>query len=386
MSAVNLPSSLKVDVSPLASAFNDVTNSYKFFWFLSILDNVRATKEKCIPIDHLLSRMVTYAWFPVNYFRLSFGKQDRLSRIVQMLREDCDVPINASTQEVYKQATLQIQQRSGVGREIKALGEYVPQRFLRPFFQQQLRGMPDRKVDTAIRGLASAPSSTSGSKVLYLFTQRDNAECIEITPDWYDYMREHLTILEGFCQWHLARYLQRNNPNVPNLTSKIFAPAKRDLNRARQFWNEVLQVLGTDAICIYSGKRIVPESYTLDHFLPWRFVAHDLLWNIVPVTREANSSKSDSLPDLEAYFEPFSDLQYCALQIALQQKLHARLLDDYVMLLRVPSLTDLKTLPYDEFRTVLYDTIAPQIQIARNMGFPTGWVYRDDLHISEESI
>lgn len=375
MSGVNLPASPKVDVSSLASAFNDVTNSYKFFWFLSILESVRIKEGRSIPIAHLLSRMIAYAWFPVNYFRLSLGKQDRLSRIVEMLRDDCGIPITASRQEVQKQALLQIQKHTSIGKEIQTLSNYVPQRFLRPFFQQQLRGMPDRKVDATIRSLASALDGEIDNRVLYLFTQHGETEYIEITSAWYDYIAKHLSILEGFCLWHLIKYLQRNNPNVPNLASKIFAPTKRDLTRAHRFWDAVLKALGAEAVCIYSGKRLDLEGYTLDHFLPWRFVAHDLLWNIVPATKEANSSKSDALPDITKYFESFSSLQYRALQIAVATKLHSSLLEDYVTLLRLSSLDSIRDLPYNQFRSILYDTVAPQVQIARNMGFPSGWVY-----------
>ncbi|MFO7585650.1 MAG: HNH endonuclease domain-containing protein [Anaerolineales bacterium] len=42
-------------------------------------------------------------------------------------------------------------------------------------------------------------------------------------------------------------------------------------------------------------------AYSLDHFLPWRYVAHDLLWNILPASKSVNSSKSDSLPHLPRY-------------------------------------------------------------------------------------
>lgn len=385
MNEVRLPHSPKVDVSPLASAFNDVTNSYKFFWFLSILESVRQREGRTIPVDRLLSKMVAYAWFPINYFCLSFGKQDRLSRIVQMLREDCHIPINASRQEVNKKALQQIQQRTIVGKEIRSLGDYVPQRFLRPFFQQQLRGMPDRMVDTTIKALASAASNSSGEGILYLFSQRNGTDYIEITPPWYEYTIEHLSILEGFCLWHLLRYLQKNNPNVPNLASKIFAPSKRDLRRAKQFWDTVLQALDTEAFCIYSGRRLEQDNYTLDHFLPWRFVAHDLLWNIVPATKEANSSKSDSLPDMDVYFEPFSNLQYKALQTALRRKVHSSLIEDYVMLLKTSSVDDMVSMPLEEFQSALYSTIAPQLQLARNMGFSAGWVYSHDLQVAQKS-
>ncbi|GBC96504.1 hypothetical protein HRbin16_02308 [bacterium HR16] len=105
----------------------------------------------------------------------------------------------------------------------------------------------------------------------------------------------------------------------------------------------------------------------------------------MPATKEANSSKSDSLPDIDVYFDRFSSLQYEAVQTALKHKLNSKLLDDYIMLLKAPSLSSLQTLSYDHFRAKLLDSIAPQVHLARSMGFSIGWVYANDLQVTQES-
>lgn len=46
---------------------------------------------------------------------------------------------------------------------------------------------------------------------------------------------------------------------------------------------------------IYSGKPL-SDPWVLDHVLPWSFVAHHQLWNLVPCEPALNSRKSDSLP------------------------------------------------------------------------------------------
>ncbi|GAB4533285.1 MAG: hypothetical protein Fur0018_22460 [Anaerolineales bacterium] len=119
------------------------------------------------------------------------------------------------------------------------------------------------------------------------------------------------------------------------------------------------------------------QNYSLDHFLPWRFVAHDLLWNLVPVPQNVNSAKGDSLPDLTTYFDPFARLQYEAFQAvsAGGTSRQAKLLEDYVLLFGASSISEVQSLPLKTFRQVLYDILAPQFQIARNMGFVTGWKY-----------
>jgi hypothetical protein len=119
--------------------------------------------------------------------------------------------------------------------------------------------------------------------------------------------------------------------------------------------------------------KIPSDGFSLDHFLPWRYVAHDGLWNLVPTLKAVNTSKRDSIPDL-VYFEPFASLQYCAVQIAVHSPRRAWL-DDYLLLFRVDRAVQLQHLNFDTFRETLRRTLLPQIEIAANMGFVTGWRY-----------
>jgi hypothetical protein len=196
---------------------------------------------------------------------------------------------------------------------------------------------------------------------------------IEINGDWFDYLRDQVGIITGFCLWHLVRYAQKSNPNVPNVPQKLVVPESRDLAQAKVFWRLALGDLGAQS-CIYSGQIVDGTRFSLDHFLPWRFVAHDLLWNLIPTPTGVNSAKGDSLPDLELYFDAFVQLQYRAVQVVAAHK-QARLLEDHLLLLGLGSLSCFETMTADAFRKRLYETIAPQFQIATNMGFSGPWSY-----------
>ncbi len=369
-----LPDAPKVPVRYLADSFRSVTNSYKFYWLLSILEHIQSyPTQTVVPFNSLLARMVAFVWHPTNYFHLFFGKQDRLSQIALRLGTEDDIPANAKRQEVADAALTHLEHGSALGRELKSLSRYVPYRFLRPFFSQQLRGMPDHKIDKSITSLAELTFHTPGTPSFYRFVSSPK-DGIEIHPHWVEYLHDHLKIVRGFCLWHLVKYVQRNNPNVPNIAAKLFEPGQRDLRLARVFWNLVYQQ-ANPLQCIYSGQPVQRQGYSLDHFLPWRFVAHDLLWNLVPVSKKVNSAKGDCLPDLTAYFEPFAQLQYKAFQYVAASH-RDRLLEDYTLLFTAASVGDVRSLSFDTFRQVLYGTIAPQLQIAQNMGFVTGWKYK----------
>lgn len=368
-----LPSSSTLPVSALAASFDEVTNSYKFYWFLAILEQVREVQIRTIPLDALLARMVASVWYPANYFRLSFGKQDRLGSVVARLGEQTGLPKDIPRTRVIKTALTHLSQSDDAGQEILSLADFVPYRFLRPFFAQTLKGAKDWEVNRRIKTLAESAFQDSQTPCLYRFVD-DPQPAIEIHPGWFAYLQQHLTILAGFCLWHLVNYLQKNNPNVPNIAGKLFEPQERDLRQARTFWNIVLAQT-EPMTCIYSGQPLQKGDFSLDHFLPWRFVAHDLLWNLLPTPKAVNSSKSDNLPDVALYFDPFAVMQYQAVQVIARTPQAEKLLEDHVLLFKVGAITDLQTMTLPTFRDALYRSIAPQVQIAANMGFSAGWRY-----------
>jgi hypothetical protein len=368
-----LPPSSRLPIPALAASFEQVTNSYKFYWFLAILDQVREAQVRFMLRDALLARMVASVWYPTNYFRLSFGKQDRLGNVVTRLGEHAGLPIDSPSTRVIQTALAHLAQQDHVGREILSLANFVPYRFLRPFFAQTLRGASDWEVNRRIVTLAETAFHRPQTPCLYRFVDTSEPG-IEIHPDWFEYLRQHLMILTGFCLWHLVNYLQKNNPHVPNISRKLFEPRERDLRQARTFWSIVLAQT-RQLTCIYSGQPLQKGDFSLDHFLPWRFVAHDLLWNLLPTPKAVNSSKSDNLPDAALYLGPFAEMQYHAVQAVARTPQAAKLLEDHVQLFRASTITDFQGMTFSNFRDTLYQFIAPQLQIAANMGFPTGWRY-----------
>ena len=370
---IKLPESCELPITALESAFGNITNSYKFYWFLAIIECVKSTENRILSVDELLAQMIASVWYPIHYYRLSLGKQDRLGLIVSRLgNEDRSLEINAKQSAIVASVLEQISLRSRLGREIRSLGDYVPQRFLRPFFQNQLRGTADSLVNRLIEEMADSAFHDKTSPCLYRFVDRA-VRYIELQPVWLEYLKTHINILTGFCLWHLVSYVQKQNPNVPNVPGKLFQPEQRDLRAARAYWSLAIQRL-QEVRCIYSNRPVTVNDFSLDHFLPWRFVGHDLLWNIVPTTKCVNSAKGDQLPDMSVYFDPFARIQYAALR-AVAQLGRTKHLEDFVMLLRADVSQQLQHIPFETFRQVLFDTISPQIQIARNMGFGDNWTY-----------
>ncbi len=65
---------------------------------------------------------------------------------------------------------------------------------------------------------------------------------------------------------------------------------------------------------IYTEEIMTAGDISIDHFVPWSYVAHDELWNLVPTTKAVNSSKSNNLPDWDLYFPRLADAEFRAYQ------------------------------------------------------------------------
>ena len=77
-----LPSEGIVDVARLSRIYDNTTATYKFYWLLALLDmHVKEQKDEMLALD-VAARMGAYAWYPTQYFRLSFGKGDSMSKII----------------------------------------------------------------------------------------------------------------------------------------------------------------------------------------------------------------------------------------------------------------------------------------------------------------
>jgi hypothetical protein len=185
---------------------------------------------------------------------------------------------------------------------------------------------------------------------------------IEINPNWHNYLTSNARVLKDFCLWNLVMFLQGKNPNVPDIANKLIKPGVRNslVKQRTQFWDIVLNELGT-VKCIYTGENLTVGNYAVEHFIPYSFVSHDLIWNLIPANKSFNSSKSDKLPSLEKYFNPFFVLQKSAIEIMKHKNPKSKLLEDYLTIF--PDLNE--NISIEKFR----DRIQPLITIASNNGF-----------------
>lgn len=185
-------------------------------------------------------------------------------------------------------------------------------------------------------------------------------DSIIISKNWLEYFRLHSGVLKTYCYWHLSLFLQKKNPNVPDIPNKILRPIKRgSLNKHKiKFWDIVIDKTGPIE-CIYTGESLNIGEYVIEHFLPHQFVAHDLMWNLIPAETSFNLTKSDKLPDLKLYFDSFYDLQKRGIETIRAVNNKNKFLQDYF-----PLFPDLRM-----NKTRFQEYIQPMLLTAHNNGF-----------------
>lgn len=362
-----LPEHNQLDIGKLSSVFRDTTNSYKFYWFLSILDSLRDNGENTISQKDIALRMLANVWYPLDYFKLSFGSQDGFKNVAKFISSKITVDNRPTSRSLFEQIKQSFTEKdlSDLTQETKKLYRWVPFRFVRPFIEAETKGILDQNVNAVITRVCDELFESQPHRIMYRFVD----DSIELNSIWVEYLQKHQGILRGFIFWHLVKFVQKNNPNVIGLSEKLQKPTERDLKLANRFWKGYIAE-NPDVTCIYSGQPITFQNLSLDHFLPWSYVVHDQLWNIIPTPKNINSGKNDGLPSFEMYFESFLNVQYDAVQFYLK-KGNIKILEDYSCIFH----ESLNEMPLYTFRNVLTKLIVPQLQTAQNLGFSYPNVY-----------
>jgi len=349
-----LPSSACLPINLLASCFNSTSSTYKFYWFISLIEAVEQGHHQISKKD-IFAGMIANAWYTVNYFNVSFGKQDQLQRAIEQLivLEN----LNIDTKKPAIVHTLKASTNPSTYKLLRYFDAEVPHRFLSPWYP-------------GIKGDRKQVYSLSKSFLNQAIYALDETEVI-VNPEWVPYISQNSGILKSFCYWHLSLYLQKHNPNVPDIPNKLIKPPVRNslTKQRKDFWDIVIHHHGP-VNCIYTNRPLHIGDYAVEHFVPYAFVSHDLLWNLIPADKSFNSSKSDKLPSMSQHFDRYCDLQLLGLTIILsyaRNKNTEKLLQDYLTF--IPNLMDLNILDGQLLKIRFRDNVSPLITIAANNGF-----------------
>lgn len=361
---VDVPYSREVDYITFSRVLKDdrVVASYKMYWLLAILDEVQEGNVK-IEFRKLITRMIAYAWYPISKFRLYFGACDNLGKVVNYISDTYNLKPNINKSELID--FIYNSDDKELNKMIKNLTYNVPHKFLSPFYDGIAKEPPLKTVMIL---------SKEHKRWIYeIYRNSDEENCIRIREGWDDYLKYNYKIIQGWVYYKLVCFLQKRNPNVPGIAMKLEAPVNRKLTTQTKIWTSIIE--RKNIIDLYTGLPFTKEKYkehgnlSMDHFIPWSFVLHDQMWNLVPTFKNINSQKSDNLFNYEDYIEGLAKLQYDAFCFVVDEKRENEI-EEYRGILRVPDVVAFRGEgSYEEFFKRYKEGTCPIYNIAANQGF-----------------
>lgn len=365
---MNLPYDDRLNIGCLQRLFDNMSESYKLFWFQGIVDIVHTGKTR-ITFDEIINNMIADAWYMVTEYRLNLGPADTLEALVKYAGEITGIRSNEKRQTIIEAIS------SSDNREFRkkknTLSLHVPYRLQAPFLHDFTGA--SWKVGRAI--LSEDINRHNG--LIYRFEIVDGLKStLIINEKWAEYISNNYEIVSGWIQFNLIQYLQKRNPSVPGIPNKIHAPAERKLEKVKKFWNMVSEV--TRIKDIYGNETVSSGNISIDHFVPWSYVAHDEMWNLHPTTKRINSSKSNNLPEWDGYFSKLCDIEYKAYRTAWENEKILRqwniCLKDHVNSDSVRFSLFREGLSFSEYASTLENVLLPVYTSAKNLGFNI-WKY-----------
>ena len=356
-----LPYNAYIDTTKLGRLFDNMSESYKIFWFQAIVNKVNEGNI-VISYDSLINEMIANAWYMVSEYKLNLGPSDSLEKVINITFDKIGLKSCEKKESIIncldKSNLLELNEIK------KILIINVPYRLQSPFLAD-IKG-----TDWNKKGLVERINNHEG--LIYYFESINGLNStIRVNEKFAEYVKKNYEIVCGWIRLNLVEYLQRRNPSVPGIVNKIDPPLVRNMHKVKKYWKEIIKQSGIHEI--YNDEIISDKAISIDHFIPWSYVAHDELWNLTPTTRSINSSKSNNLPDWNKYFEKLCNSEYTAYQLSHQNDLIRTLFDEcckeHVNDTDVFNKLYIEGLTQTEFHNRLKEIVLPLYNAAYNLGF-----------------
>ena len=127
-----LPQNNKLPIHALAGIFDNTTATYKFYWFVALLDIVVKERKTRISFWEIIAGIVAESWYPIHYFKLSFGKSDSLFVKSFEIQKEFQISIESDKNKVKKQLLDNLGETK---KFLKVFTLNVPYRFLSPWIK-----------------------------------------------------------------------------------------------------------------------------------------------------------------------------------------------------------------------------------------------------------
>ncbi|MBR3252146.1 MAG: hypothetical protein IKF80_10600, partial [Erysipelotrichaceae bacterium] len=145
--SIALPYNSEINTIKLGRLFDNMSESYKIFWFQAIVNKVYEGNV-LISYDSLINEMIADAWYMVSEYRLNLGPSDGLEKAIGLIFDSIGLKSCEKKSEIIK--ALNRSDIPELNDSKKILILHVPYR-LQALFLDDIKGSAWNKKDLAER-------------------------------------------------------------------------------------------------------------------------------------------------------------------------------------------------------------------------------------------
>ncbi len=179
------------DIEKLWHVFDSKATSYKYFWFLSIIQLYKERGNTLIRHKNILAKMIANAWTYHFAKKGDFPKIDQIPKYIKSVKDTALLMENSDEKNV-EARILNYFERLDIETILSPLLKNVPYRFLSPW-------IPFTSNEDVI-----AKSNRKDSTCLYSL----HNNYITINPLWCNYLNNNYMKIESFIKKELALFLK----------------------------------------------------------------------------------------------------------------------------------------------------------------------------------
>lgn len=241
-----------------------VDNTYKMCWIKSIVECcIERPSEPIISLERISKKMFNHYWNQTIFFQLRQSPNPVNRPVFLTYVRD---KISEYEEGYGKQPKMFIRVESNVDIDTKHLIRVIKSNVAKRFLKVEGEEFEIYKLDL-------------------------KKSLIELSHP--ELIKEYSDVVLESINYRWSRILENFNSS-PRISQKVKSidqgKIKRgNLNNFRQYLN-----LNGDS-CFICGEKIENETPSIDHLIPWSYIYHDDLWNLVYTHRSCNSSKSNRL-------------------------------------------------------------------------------------------
>lgn len=246
-----------------------VDNTYKMAWARSLVElSLESPKTNKIYLSDIADKFFKYYWNQTIYFDLIQGSNlSKPPEIVSLVKNE-------------------------ISNYYKTINKNLPIHFERvknnQIFIDKTSIIRLLKQDVSWRFLKLR------NKDIPLYDYKKGSDFLVLKD--VKILEEYSDILFESINFRWTQILENYNSS-PRIAKKVRILDFDNLKRnSLTSFRKYIDLENPSNNCFICEERIINETPSIDHVIPWSFIYHDDLWNLVYTHKSCNSSKSNSIP------------------------------------------------------------------------------------------